>query len=344
MMGRKPSQLQANVAHPPLTIEYHSRTNTKMGCFLGRRRLLSVSLLLHTLVSLPAVSSLVTPTKIWRKLVRVRPKKNIIVFDDNDPDNHSPELQHGSMDATTRVDEYFMDMALQEAKKAEKIGEVPIGAIVVVSSKRQTIINNKSDTNREKCSTSTPGDIGKGSKKNKGEQQYHEPKQQSYYEVLSKGFNCVEQKHDASAHAELIALQRAGAALKNWRLSTRPKKCNDKYSETSGTATTIKTPTTTTTLYTTLEPCPMCLAASQAFRVNQIVYGAPDMRLGAVETHMNLIDVAPHPFHNITHIKGGVRHNECAALLRGFFQKRRIESKNKKKKSKQNTASTIGTS
>ncbi|KAL7556524.1 hypothetical protein ACA910_000987 [Epithemia clementina (nom. ined.)] len=118
------------------------------------------------------------------------------------------------------------------------------------------------------------------------------------FEVLSYGSNHVEQHMDASAHAELLALRDASRAIANWRLYN-------------------------TTLYTTLEPCPMCLAAAQAFRIDSIVYGAPDLRLGAVSTHMNLIDVAPHPFHTISHIVSGVRQKECAHLLQSFFRQRR---------------------
>lgn len=117
------------------------------------------------------------------------------------------------------------------------------------------------------------------------------------YEILSRAGNSVETNHDASAHAELLALRRASVRLQNWRLVN-------------------------TTLYSTLEPCPMCLAACQAFRINNLVYGAPDLRLGAVETHIRLLD-SKHPYHNITDVVKGVQSERSASLLRHFFKRRR---------------------
>jgi tRNA(adenine34) deaminase len=121
------------------------------------------------------------------------------------------------------------------------------------------------------------------------------------YEILSRAGNRVEINHDASAHAELQALRRASAVLQNWRLVN-------------------------TTLYSTLEPCPMCLAACQAFRIPKLVYGAPDLRLGAVETHMRLLDIT-HPFHNISDVIKEVQAEPSASLLRSFFKRRRHEGK-----------------
>ena len=120
-------------------------------------------------------------------------------------------------------------------------------------------------------------------------------------EILSQAHNLVETRHDASAHAELLAMQRAAKKQKNWRLINA-------------------------TLYSSLEPCPMCLAACQAFRVSSIVYGAPDMRLGAIETHMKMLDV-PHPFHTIEDVVPRVQEAESAELLRDFFRQRRKKTK-----------------
>ena len=66
----------------------------------------------------------------------------------------------------------------------------------------------------------------------------------------------------------------------------------------------------------------MCLAACQAFRVSSIVYAAPDLRLGAIETHIRLLDT-PHPFHTIGEVVPGVQRDKSADLLRGFFRERR---------------------
>lgn len=124
-----------------------------------------------------------------------------------------------------------------------------------------------------------------------------ERKEDGDFSILAQACNLVETTHDASAHAELLALRQAAKRVKNWRLVN-------------------------TTLYTSLEPCPMCLAAAQAFRVSSIVYGAPDLRLGAIETHIRLLDVE-HPFHTIDEVVPGVLGNESAFLLRDFFRKRR---------------------
>lgn len=114
--------------------------------------------------------------------------------------------------------------------------------------------------------------------------------------VVARAFNQVERRHDASAHAEVLCLRRAASRKRNWRLVN----C---------------------TLYCTLEPCAMCLSAAYAFRVQRIVYGAKDLRLGAVETWIRLPD-HKHPFHTID-IQGGVCEHEAATLLKDFFKKRR---------------------
>ena len=121
------------------------------------------------------------------------------------------------------------------------------------------------------------------------------------YHVLSTASNRVESTNDASAHAELLALRKAGQVTQNWRLLNA-------------------------TLYTTLEPCPLCLSASLNFRVSRIVYGAPDHRLGAIETVPNSL-IEQHPFHSIMDIRAGVLQNQSAELLQDFFRRRRIEKK-----------------
>lgn len=182
------------------------------------------------------------------------------------------------------IDSHFMRLALDEAKQAALRGEVPIGALVVrsVSNADTNIIGNANRT--------------------------------SMFQVLSADSNRVEEKRDASAHAEMLAMRYA--ALQNqdasWRLLN-------------------------TTLYSTVEPCVMCLAAAQAFRVGRIVYGAPDLRLGAVDTHMKLLE-HPHPFHTIDDVKGGVYQEESADLLRRFFRAQRT---NKRDAERRRTSRTL---
>jgi tRNA(adenine34) deaminase len=121
------------------------------------------------------------------------------------------------------------------------------------------------------------------------------------FQVLSQACNSMESTNDASAHAELLAMRKAAKKIGNWRLLN-------------------------STLYSTLEPCPMCLAAAQAFRIEEIVYGAPDLRLGAIETYMRMLDYN-HPMHNIDLIVPGVLKEESADMMREFFRGRRTHTK-----------------
>ena len=74
----------------------------------------------------------------------------------------------------------------------------------------------------------------------------------------------------------------------------------------------------------------MCLASIQAFRIDNIVYGAPDNRLGAIKTHMDLISVAKHPYHEVKSVTGGVREKECGDIMVQFFRERRRKKKERK--------------
>ena len=116
--------------------------------------------------------------------------------------------------------------------------------------------------------------------------------------IVSAAHNQVEQLCDASAHAEMLCLRRAAAAAPTWRLNA-------------------------TTLYCTVEPCPMCLAALHAFRVERLVYGAQNPRLGAVEGAMRPTHGAPHPYHDQIAFTGGVLATETGELMRAFFRKQR---------------------
>lgn len=121
--------------------------------------------------------------------------------------------------------------------------------------------------------------------------------------VLSASRNRVEALKDASAHAEILALRRAATVQGNWRLLN----C---------------------TLYTTLEPCAMCMGAAQSFRVKRVVFGAKDHRLGACGSWINLIE-SLHPFQTVD-IKGGILQDESSNLMKRFFHQRRRENLNGK--------------
>jgi len=249
-------------------------------------------------------------------------------------------------------DSYFIDAALRQAERARRKNEVPIGAVVVV---RERQIQRQQQRRRTRRWWLLGGRKGSGSD---DDDHPHRPTSsgRSRYRVLSSAHNLVEARWDASAHAELLALRRAGRRIRNWRLGTASS------SSSSGAA--DPTSTTTTTLYTTVEPCWMCWSAAHAFRVNRIVYGAPDLRLGAITTATAAADVAAaatsensnnhdnggtttncsspsssstdnnsaallwrHPFHAIDEVRGGLEEDRCAGLLRDFFRRRRRQKR-----------------
>ena len=114
--------------------------------------------------------------------------------------------------------------------------------------------------------------------------------------VLARAGNEVEARHDATAHAELLALRTAAAARGEPRLPD----CD---------------------LVVTLEPCPMCAQAASLFRVRRIVFGAYDPKGGGIE-HGPRIFEQPGCNHR-PEIYGGIEEQRAAALLKEFFQERR---------------------
>ncbi len=116
--------------------------------------------------------------------------------------------------------------------------------------------------------------------------------------VIARGHNQVELLRDATAHAEMLCITAGEAALENWRLAE-------------------------TTLYCTAEPCSMCAGALFLTRVPTLVWGTKDLRHGANGSWIDLFAEA-HPTHNVA-IRSGVLQEPCGALMRDFFQKRRLE-------------------
>jgi tRNA(adenine34) deaminase len=114
--------------------------------------------------------------------------------------------------------------------------------------------------------------------------------------VVASAHNQREQLADPTAHAEMIAITQAAAALGSWRLEG----C---------------------TLYVTLEPCPMCAGAILQSRVPVVVWGAPDPKAGAVETLYRLFD-DPRLNHRVDHV-GHVLADECGRVLSDFFRGKR---------------------
>ncbi len=114
--------------------------------------------------------------------------------------------------------------------------------------------------------------------------------------VLGRGHNRVEALHDATAHAEILAIGAAAGALDDWRLAE-------------------------TTLYVTLEPCTMCCGAILLSRIPTVVFGAHDPRAGAVASTARLLQ--GHPYGHAVEVIGGVAAEASSALLSEFFRQRR---------------------
>ena len=117
--------------------------------------------------------------------------------------------------------------------------------------------------------------------------------------IIARAYNQVELLRDATAHAEMLALTEAEAAIGDWRLID----CD---------------------LYVTKEPCAMCAAAVVHTRIRRVIFGCPDLSAGAAGGMMNLLSVPA--FNHRCEVTSGVLQKECAAILQDFFRKRRGES------------------
>ena len=127
-------------------------------------------------------------------------------------------------------------------------------------------------------------------------------------QIIAEGWNLSISEHDATAHAEIQTLRKAGQVLGNYRLLD-------------------------TTLYVTLEPCPMCAGALLHSRVKRIVFGAPDLKAGAAGTVLNLFE--HQAAYHYADVESGLLEQECRAQLQSFFKRRRKEQKAQKKQAKQ---------
>lgn len=143
-------------------------------------------------------------------------------------------------------DEYYMRLAIEEARKAIPYGDVPVGAIAV----RDNVI-------------------------------------------IGRGYNRREADSDPTAHAEILAMREAAKVVGEWRLEN-------------------------VTLYCTLEPCCMCAGAMVLARLPRLVYGALDLKAGCAGS---IVDIVRHPqLNHLVDVFPAVLADECAALLRDFFQ------------------------
>ena len=119
--------------------------------------------------------------------------------------------------------------------------------------------------------------------------------------IIARAYNQREQLADPTAHAEIIALTQAAAALENWHLHG----C---------------------TMYVTLEPCPMCAGALVLSRMDRLVYGCDDPKAGACKTLYNIVQ--DDRLNHRLEVTTGVLQEQCRRQLQEFFAKRRTENKN----------------
>ena len=166
------------------------------------------------------------------------------------------------------IDEHWMALALAEARQAESHADVPVGAVVV---------RHRRDGGGDGGASSDSSSAGMG-------------------ELIASRHNERELSGDPTAHAEILALRDAAAAVGSWYL-------ND------------------CTLYVTLEPCLMCGGALINARVARLVYGAADMVAGACLSLYNVCD-DPRLNHRVE-LTDGVLAADCADLMTGFFAARR---------------------
>jgi tRNA(adenine34) deaminase len=114
--------------------------------------------------------------------------------------------------------------------------------------------------------------------------------------IIGRAHNQVELLKDATAHAEMLALTQAEAAVGDWRLTD----CD---------------------LYVTKEPCAMCAGALVHTRIRRVIFGCADPVGGAAGSVINLLQMPP--FNHRCDVVSGVLQDECVAILQNFFRKRR---------------------
>jgi len=115
-------------------------------------------------------------------------------------------------------------------------------------------------------------------------------------QVIAEAFNQRESSKDPVAHAELLAISRAGRFLKEWRL-------------------------TDCTLAVTLEPCPMCAGAMVNARLGRVIYGATDPKAGACHSLFHI--PTDKRLNHEVEVIGGVMAQQCGQLLKDFFERKR---------------------
>src|SRR6267378_1161855 len=122
--------------------------------------------------------------------------------------------------------------------------------------------------------------------------------------IIGRAYNQVELLKDATAHAEMLALTQAEAAVGDWRLADSD-------------------------LYVTKEPCAMCAGALVHTRVRRVIFGCADPAAGAAGSVINILQMPT--LNHRCDIASGVLQDECAAILQNFFRQRRDEQTENRK-------------
>ena len=120
--------------------------------------------------------------------------------------------------------------------------------------------------------------------------------------IIARSYNTREKNQMVTSHCEINAIRKASKKLKDWQLID----CE---------------------LYVTLEPCPMCAGAIYQSRIKKVVFGAYDVKQGALGSSFNLYDVKTLNHH--PEVVGGVLKEECGQLLTNYFKEKRLSKKNK---------------
>ena len=143
------------------------------------------------------------------------------------------------------IDEFYMNEALKQAKKAMKINEVPIGCVIVHNGK-----------------------------------------------IIARGYNRRNTDKSTLAHAEIIAIRKAGKTIGDWRLED----C---------------------VMYVTLEPCPMCAGAIVQARIPRVVMGTMNSKAGCAGSVINILQLEK--LNHQVEIEKGVLQEECQKIMQDFF-------------------------
>ena len=151
------------------------------------------------------------------------------------------------------IDEFYMNEALKQAKKAMKINEVPIGCVIVHNGK-----------------------------------------------IIARGYNRRNTDKSTLAHAEIIAIRKAGKIIGDWRLED----C---------------------VMYVTLEPCPMCAGAIVQARIPRVVMGTMNSKAGCAGSVINILQLEK--FNHQVEIEKGDLQEECQKIMQDFFKELRISKK-----------------